>query len=271
MKNILITGNNGFVGTYVEQTLNQKFNTIGVSRSAGYDISDYSSLDKIKSDTDVIVHIAAMIDDDYESLFQANVIGTLNLCKYAKVHGVKHFVLISSLSVFDQPTNEYFNNYAKTKKASEDVAIAYCTENNIDLTILRLSQVYDDARLGQNTQAMLYYFIDTIQTKGKIRLFGRTNPLRNYVHIEYVCDVIKEVIDEKKVGTWNIIEEKNHTITEIAYMIFDIFQKQPGIEYLTDKPNIPSVHIPNEEQYYSEKISNISLKKGLQRIINYDK
>ena len=118
---------------------------------------------------------------------------------------------------------------------------------------------------------MLYYFIDTIQTQGQITLFGRTNPLRNYIHIDYLCNAIKEVLKEKKVGIWNIIEEKNHSISEIAYMLFDILKKQPNITYLPEKENIPSVHIPDTHIYKSTTISSISLYEGLQRILNHDK
>ena len=271
LETILITGNGGFIGSYIEKTLSNQYNTIGLSRTDGCDITDYGSLKKIEHNIDVIIHAAAIASDDYEASFETNVIGTLNLCKYAKEHGIKRFILLSSIFAFDANDNGYFNSYGKTKKTSEEVASAYCIENGIDLTILRLAQVYDDARLAQSGQAMLYYFIDTINEQGTINLFGSTNPLRNYIHIDYLCNVVEEVVKEKKVGTWNVIEEKNHTISEIAYMLFDLLQKQPNISYLLDKPNIPSVHIPCEDRYKSQKISSIPLIEGIKRILTHDK
>ena len=271
MGTILITGNGGFIGSYIDKTLSDRYDTIGLSRADGSDITDYHSLKKSESKIDVIIHTAAIASDDYETSFQTNVVGTLNLCKYAKENGIKRFILLSSIFAFDANDNGYFNSYGKTKKTSEEVASAYCKENDIDLTILRLAQVYDDARLAQSGQAMLYYFIDTIQTQGQITLFGRTNPLRNYIHIDYLCNVVEEVLKEKKVGTWNIIEEKSHTITEIAYILFDILQKQPTISRLLEKPNIPSVHIPYNNIYHSNTFSSISLTDGIKRILNHDK
>ncbi|MCD6211864.1 MAG: SDR family oxidoreductase [Sulfurovum sp.] len=271
IETILITGNRGFIGSYIEKTLSDHYNTIGLSRADGSDITDYHSLKKSESKIDVIIHTAAIASDDYETSFQTNVVGTLNLCKYAKENGIKRFILISTIFALEENDNGYFNSYGKTKKTSEEVATAYCKENGIDLTILRLAQVYDDARLGQSGQAMLYYFIDTIQTQDQITLFGRRNPLRNYIHIDYLCSVIEEVLTEKKVGTWNITEEKSHTITEIAYIIFDVLQKQPNISYLTEKPNIPSVHIPYEDRYNSDTLSSIPLIDGIKRILNHDK
>ena len=271
IETILLTGNGGFIGSYIEKTLSDRYKTIGLSRTDGSDITDYHSLKKSENKIDVIIHTAAIASDDYETSFQTNVIGTLNLCKYAKENGIKRFILLSSIFAFDENDNGYFNSYGKTKKTSEEVASAYCKENDIDLTILRLAQVYDDARLAQSGQAMLYYFIDTIQTQGQINLFGRTNPLRNYIHIDYLCNVVEEVLTEKKIGTWNIIEEKSHTITEIAYMLFDILQKQPNISCLLEKANIPSVHIPYDNIYHSNTLSPIPLIDGMKRILNYVK
>ena len=270
-KTILITGNRGFIGSYIEKTLSDCYNTVGLSRRDGSDITDYSSINKNESKIDIIIHTAAIASDDYETAFQTNVIGTLNLCKYAKENGIKRFILLSTIFAFDQSDNGYFNSYGKTKKTSEEVAAAYCHENGIDLTILRLAQVYDDARLAQSGQAMLYYFIDTIQSQGNITLFGKTNPLRNYIHIDYLCGVVNEVIEENKVGNWNVVEAKDHTITEIAYMLFDILQKQPSINNLPEKSDIPSVHIPKKDQYKSDKLTPISLIEGMKRILNYDK
>jgi nucleoside-diphosphate-sugar epimerase len=266
----MITGNRGFIGSYLEKTLGNGYNTVGISRGDGSDITDYNSLKKRENKIDVIVHAAAIASDDYETSFQTNVVGTLNLCKYAKENGIKRFILLSTIFAFDQKDNGYFNSYGKTKKTSEEVAAAYCKENGIDLTILRLAQVYDDARLAQNGQVMLYYFIDTIQTQSQITLFGRSNPLRNYIHIDYLCDIVKEVIEEEKVGIWNIVEEKSHTITEIAYMLFDILHKQPNISCLLEKPNIPTVHIPYENRYSSDQFSSIPLTEGIKRILNHD-
>jgi len=271
MKTILITGNKGFIGSYLEKILQVDYHIIGRSRTDGFDISNFDSLQKMDTHVDTIIHSAAIASNDYETSFQANVIGTLNLCKYAKENGIKHFILLSSIFAFDESNNGYFNSYGQTKKMSEEIAYRYCKENNIELTILRLAQVYDDARLAQSGQAMLYYFIDTIQSESNITLFGESNPLRNYIHIDYLCDVVKEVIKEQKVGTWNVIEKKNHTISEIAYMLFGLLKTEPKINYLPEKPNIPSVHIPNQNNYSSNKISSISLKEGLQRILNYVK
>ncbi len=265
---VLITGNNGFIGSYLQKRLQGSYNVIGISRQTGTDIADYTTFKAPECKIDVIVHAAAAACDDFETAFQTNVVGTRNICRYAKEHGIVRVVLLSSIFAFDKPDNGYFNSYGRTKKLSEEVALGYCREHGIDLSILRLAQVYDDKRLAAEGQAMLYYFIDTIRTSKQITLFGRSNPIRNYIHIDYLCSVVEEVIGGTKSGTWNVLEEKSHTIAEIAYMVFEVVGTIPEIAYLPEKPDIPSVHIPATQQYVSESTRSISLKEGIERILH---
>ena len=267
---ILITGSSGFIGSYISTELKHNYTCVGISRSQNIDITCSSDLRKMSVDPDIIIHTAAVLSNDVEEAFQVNVVGTLNICKYAKEKNVRHLILISSLSVYERAENEYFDVYGRTKKQSEEIAEAYCNENNIKLTILRLSQVYDDRGLAKSSQGMLYYFIDTIKSKQKISIFGNKNPLRNYIHINYLTQLIQDVIKKGNAGVYNVREDKNHTITEIAYIIFGLLKITPDIILLKDKPDIGSVFIPEKNRYKSS-IESISLKDGIQRILNNDK
>jgi nucleoside-diphosphate-sugar epimerase len=270
MHKILITGNNGFIGSYLQKHLGRRYGTVGISRATGHDITDLASLMKIEGSVDTIIHTAAVASNDFEDAFRINALGTLNLCRFAKEKGIKRLILLSSIFALEHEENGYFNSYGRTKKFSEEIARAYCEENGISLSILRLSQVYDDARLAQTGQAMLYYFIDTIRNEGKITLFGKRNPLRNYIHIDYLSHVVEDVVAHQDSGIWNVTETRDHTITEIAYMIFETLQKTPSLTYLEEKPDIPSVHIPKEAIYRNENIISIPLRDGIERIINHD-
>ena len=267
---ILITGNKGFIGSYINNYLKEIYNCFGISRSQNVNISCYEDFQCLDVNPDIIIHTAAALSNDVEETFEVNVIGTLNICKYAKEKNVQRLILISSLSVYERTENEYFNIYGRTKKQSEEIAEAYCAENNIELTILRLSQVYDDRGIAKANQGMLYYFIDTIKNSHEIAIFGNKNPLRNYIHIDYLTKTIQDVIEKGNSGTYNIMEDKNHTITEIAYMIFDLLKINPTINFLEDKPDIGSVYIPMENQYISD-IESIPLREGIKRILNHDK
>jgi len=244
LNNILIIGASGFIGHYILTHFSEKFQCKGISRKDKVDISDYSTLQNIDFSPEIIIHAAAYLGADMEESFKTNVLGTFNICKYAKDKGVKHVVLLSSISIYENAKNEYFNNYAKSKKHAEDIAINYCKEHNIQLTVLRLGQVYDEQGVGERSQKMLYSFIDTIKKHNKISIYGKKNPIRNFINIKDVLLVLENVLIKKQYGIFDIINEKSHTISEIAYMIFDILKISPKIEYLENEKDIPSIYVP---------------------------
>ncbi len=266
---LLLTGSSGFVGSYLKDTLSSHYRIVELTRANGYDIGDYASLQKLSEPIDIIVHAAAAVDGDYEQLFRANVLGTLNICKLAAAKNVSHLVHLSSLFAIDHPQNGYFNKYGKTKKLSEEVVRAYCEEHDIDMTILRLTQLYDDAGKARQAQAMLYFFVDTIRQKGEIAVFGRANPLRNYLHIDDLCRIVVDTLVHKRVGTFNVLHPTDHTITEIAYMIFESVRKTPSITRLTEKPDIATVYLPQTNRYPMEGEPFVTLEEGIERILHH--
>jgi nucleoside-diphosphate-sugar epimerase len=59
MMKIVVTGSNGFIGSYLTPYLKKNNqNVIEISRNNGYNICDKSTLENIK-EADVIVHLAA--------------------------------------------------------------------------------------------------------------------------------------------------------------------------------------------------------------------
>ena len=270
MRNILVTGGSGFLGSRILEELQKENNCKNISREQNINIKDYESLNSINFDPEIIIHSAASLKDDIEEGFLSNTLGTFNICKYSKEKNTKHIILISSIFIFNNIENEYFNNYGFSKKQSEDIAIRYCKEYNIKLTILRCSQIYDERQNAKKSQGMLYYFIDTIKAKKEISIFGRKNPLRNYIFVEDVVNIIKDSISSKTYGVYNIINPKSHTVTEIAYSIFDIFKINPKINYLDKKDDILSVYIPSDNLYPNYK-NYLDLKSGIKKIISCEK
>ncbi len=270
MNNVLLTGSTGFIGSYLLDFLKDRYNCLGISRGTkknNVDITNYNSLKRIEFNPDIIIHAAAFLGNNIENGFKSNVIGTFNICKYAKEKKATHIVLISSISVYDRIENEYYDIYGKTKKQSEEIAIEFCKKEGIDLTILRLSQAYDIKGVAQKNQAMLYTFISKIKKDKKICIYGKKNPLRNYIDIEYLLNVIYEVVKNGKSGIYNVINNRSHTIIEIAYMIFDIFNIRPEIELLENRNDIPSIYVPLENIYDCRGAKCLFLKDGLKKII----
>ncbi|MHA2366664.1 MAG: sugar nucleotide-binding protein, partial [Candidatus Hodarchaeales archaeon] len=102
MKNILITGCNGFLASGILRKIPKKTEITGIDLSTSgkselidnyysLDITELSELEKIKKylNIDIIIHLAALIDVDYcesnpEDAYKINTLGTENIAKLSK-------------------------------------------------------------------------------------------------------------------------------------------------------------------------------------------
>ena len=137
MKNILITGVTGTMGSAIAESLsdNQENNILGISRdeqkqralplkdNIKYRICDVRDLDgmvRICNDKiDIIYHLAALkcVDtieyNPYEAI-KTNVTGTQNVCDLARIHGAK--IVFTSTDKACYPINAYGQSKALAEK-----------------------------------------------------------------------------------------------------------------------------------------------------------
>ena len=106
MKNILVTGSSGLIGTILLKKI-KKYNLFGIDiKENNYenfekaDISDQSNLQRIiqKNNIDTVVHLAgnASVSADWESLLKNNFNGTFNVFNACKESSVKKIIFASS-------------------------------------------------------------------------------------------------------------------------------------------------------------------------------
>jgi len=81
--------------------------------------------------------------------------------------------------------------YSITKKCAEDLLISYCQTFKINYRIFRLCNVYgpNDLKTSKKKNA-LQYLISEIKNDKNINLYYNGDFIRDYMHVEDVCDAI---------------------------------------------------------------------------------
>ena len=177
---LLVTGTHGFLGSEISrQAIAAGLAIRGSDRDPANqtlqvpyfpaDILDSASLGSIVEGVDCVIHAAGLahIFDKTKAtnapFKEINEVGTANVARAAAEAGVKHFVLISSVSVYGPFTRGRYDEtdscrpegkYAKSKYQAELRATEIAKGSGMALTILRLATLYGEGDPGNVARLM---------------------------------------------------------------------------------------------------------------------
>ncbi len=216
---VLVTGATGFVGSaIVEHCLRagMQVNTLG-RKAAGPDsppnyfqgdITEPESLKAAMSGVDCVVHSAGLahqFNKTADELFiKNNIEGTANVARAAVEAGVRHFVLISSITVYGARDSQLCDEtaecqpqtfYAESKLLAERRAGEIIGQSGACLTILRLSVVY-----GEGDGGNILRLMRTIDRKRFVWI-GRGENRKTIVHRDDVARACVAALSAQCQGT----------------------------------------------------------------------
>ena len=216
-----------------------------------FDLTDWENRPAPDETFDVVVHIAAdfggATDKDFVRAELVNTVGTLSACSLAHRVNAKHFILLSSISATYSTADPYFGIYALSKRHGEEAAQLFCAERNIDLTILRPSQVYDDAGFCRPHQEFLYLIADKAQNGQSVEIYGTHDARRNYIHLSDLTETIARVAEQRQVGIFACIHPHYVHLSEMANAAYCAFGTAGQIMFLTDKSDL--VDLPRTDDF----------------------
>lgn len=206
IKNILITGVNGFIGKHLASRLHGKFNIIGFDKKTTFDLEKDCQpfLDTIK-DTNLASYYDFSNKDNYHYANTLN--GFKNLVKRIP-YKVPIVSASSSSTLYISSKLPYIQNKLDTDNFIKNLDVSSST--------LLLGGVYSD----KCELYMLYSIIERIRNKSPNMIFypGNANNGIGYIHINQVARCIENSINEvisKEIKDIKIVCQNNSSYKDI--------------------------------------------------------
>lgn len=243
MKNILITGAAGFIGSYLcKKLIEENYNVIGIDNlNDYYDITlkenrikdlynkdnftfikeDINNFDLVKNIFDeykpnIVIHLAASAGIRYSSInpdlyINNNINGFYNILKLSKEFNIEHFIFASSSSVYGNCDKlplkeEYVTINQESIYASTklcDEAIACSFSKIFNMPITAIRPFTVYGPFGRPDMAY-FSFTNNLLNKKEISLYNNGDLKRDYTYINDAIEGIYSIILNKPKDLYNV-------------------------------------------------------------------
>jgi NAD dependent epimerase/dehydratase len=219
MKNVLVTGADGFIGSHlVEMLVKEGCKVRAMSQYNSFNfwgwLEDVDCLDQLEVITgdvrdphyckmamegiDTVFHLAALIAIPYSytapsSYVDTNVIGTLNICQAARDCGVARVIHTSTSEVYGTaqyvPIDEKHplqpqSPYSASKIGADAMAMSFHNAFNLAVTVARPFNTYGPR---QSARAVIPTIITQIASGQKRIELGDVSPTRDFNYVTDTC------------------------------------------------------------------------------------
>jgi UDP-glucose 4-epimerase len=316
---ILVTGGAGFIGSHLCELLLQKGHTVvaidnlstgrldniqHLLQSPGFQfvretITNTQVLDRLTSEADILIHLAAVVGvklivDDPVNTIATNIMGTEAVLTTANRYRCK-VMLASSSEVYGKgfkvpfneeddcvmgPTSHSRWSYATTKAIDEFLALAYYHQFGLPIVVMRFFNTVGPRQTGRYGM-VLPRFVRQALAGEPITIYGDGEQSRCFAYVADIIDAtVKLAQHPGAVGqVFNIGSTEEVTIHELAERVIAATRSQSKIVYVPyEEAYAPGFEDMRRRVPDLEKIHQLigyephySLDETLQRVIVYER
>jgi len=252
MKQILITGGAGFVGSHLCNAFislgYDVFTVDDLSNGDESNLNDEVHFEKLDLSTEqiftkfgniefeAVIHCAAQSSNalsflDIKKDLDSNLVSTYNILNFCNKKKINRLIFTSSVSVYGQakllPTPETCtpypeSYYAINKLFAEQYIRLFSSYNDINYTTFRLFTTYGEGQNLQNrNQGLLSIFISYILSNEELIVKGSPNRKRDIICVSDVVDAIVRSYDAEITfnKTYNLGSGKSLSVGEIIDLL----------------------------------------------------
>ena len=304
IKNILITGGAGFIGSHLCELYlknNHKVTVIdnlltGSKRNINFNSyknftfieHDVCEVINIKNNFDFIFHMASPASPKAYYSFpirtiKTGIIGTVNVLDFALKNNTP-ILLASSSEIYgdakiNPQTEDYFGNvntvgprsvYDESKRVLETLGYSYNKKFNIDVKIARIFNTYGP-RMNISDGRVIPNFINQMINNKAVTIYGNGTQTRSFCYIDDTVEGLVRLMESNYQKPINIGNNNEITIIELFNKLNSLINNDSKIKYFELPENDPLKRQPNIS--LAKKILNwhpkINLNTGLKKTINY--
>lgn len=304
MKNIIITGGAGFIGSFLCERLIEQGNSVTcidnlftgsiknikhLMDNKNFKFVEHDIINPIELDADQVYNLAcpaSPIHYQYNAIktIKTNVLGITNMLGLAK-RSKARILQASTSEVYGDPIihpqkEEYWGNvnpigirscYDEGKRVAETLMMDYHRQCGVDIRIIRIFNTYGP-RMAENDGRVVSNFIIQALKNEDITIYGDGSQTRSFCYIDDLIDGMTKLMNtEDFIGPVNVGNDGEYTISELAQMIIELSNSNSKITYKplpSDDPckRKPDLTLAKEKLNYSPKVN---IKDGLRKTIEY--
>lgn len=262
MKNVIVFGGAGFIGSHVADELSKRGHMVTIfdRKVSPYlrpdqkmvigDILDENSISNAMDGNEIVYNFAGISDIDecarkpIETI-KYNVLGNSFILEIARQKMIKRFVFASSVYVYSESGGFYKNS----KQASELFIENYGQQFNLKYTILRYGSLYGPRSDNRNS---IFRLVKNAIENQKIDYKGTGEEMREFIHVLDAAKLSVDILSDEFINEFVVLTgSQRMRYKDLLLMINEMLNQNVEINF---QENVSKTHYTVTPYNYSPKL-----------------